>query len=83
MRDYLGVDNYGSKEKAASGTIASLLSADGDKSIRAAIVNAKKLDEYWKEEGKIYSKDIEDMNPSVSIHKLVERLLDEIEYLCT
>ena len=29
-----------------------------------------------------YQKDIETMNPSVSIHSLVERLLDEIEYLC-
>lgn len=82
MRDYLKADNYGSKEKAATGTIAALLGNDGDEKIRAAIVNAKKLEKYWNEEGKNYQKDIETMNPSVSIHSLVERLLDEIEYLC-
>lgn len=82
MRDYLKVENYGSKEKAATGTIAALLGNDGDDKIRAAIVNAKELETYWKEAGKNYQKDIETMNPSVSIHSLVERLLDEIEYLC-
>lgn len=82
MRDYLKVDNYGSKEKAAAGTIAALLGNNGDEKIRAAIVNAKELEKYWKEEGKNYQKDIKNMNPSVSIHNLVERLLDEIEYLC-
>ncbi len=82
MRDYLKVENYGSKEKAATGTIAALLGSDGDEKIRAAIVNAKELEIYWKEERKNYQKDIETMNPSVSIHSLVERLLDEIEYLC-
>ena len=34
------------------------------------------------EAGKIYQHDIKDMNPSVSIHNLIERLLDEIVYLC-
>lgn len=82
MRDYLNVEHYGSKEKAAVGTIAALLGSDGDEKIRSAIVNAKELEIYWKEEGKSYQKDIEIMNPSVSIHSLVERLLDEIEYLC-
>lgn len=82
MRDYLGVEHYGSKEKAASGTIASLLGTNGDKAIRSAIVNAVKLEKFWEEEGRIYQKEIDKMNPSVSIHKLIERLLDEIEYLC-
>ncbi len=82
MRDYLEVANYGSREKAAAGTIAALLGSDGDKKIRDAIVNANNLERYWKEAGKHYQKDIEDMNPSVSVHRLVERLLDEIEYLC-
>ena len=67
MSDFLGVDNYGSKEKAAPGTIATLLSSDGDKSIRAAILNATKLEKYWKEEEMDYKKDIKTMNPSVSI----------------
>lgn len=82
MRDYLGIDNYDSKAKAAPGTIASLLSSEGNKSIRSAIVNAKELEDYWKKDGKNYLKDIKNMNPSVSIHKLTERLLDEAEYAC-
>lgn len=28
------------------------------------------------------NKDIQKMNPSVSIYKLIERLLDEVVYLC-
>lgn len=82
MRDYLRVENYGSKEKAAVGTIATLLGSNGGEKIRDAIKNAKELEEYWKKEEKTFQQDIKDMNPSVSIHNLVERLIDEIEYSC-
>lgn len=81
MRDYLQVDNYGSKEKAAPGTIGAILGSNGNERIRAAIENARELERYWNEAGKIYQHDIKDMNPSVSIHNLIERLLDEIVYL--
>lgn len=33
--------------------LASLLSTDGDQLIRVAIVNAKELETYWKQEGKL------------------------------
>lgn len=82
MRSFLGVDNYGSTEKANVGTIKKLLSDDGNKRIRDAIENAKILEKYWFEEGKIIPDKIKEMNPSVSIHSLIERLLDEIEYSC-
>lgn len=82
MREWLGVRNYDSKEKASPGTIAKLLGSDGAKSIRAAIANAEKLERYWREKEKEYQKDIKYMNPSVNVHILIERLLDEIEYLC-
>lgn len=39
-------------------------------------------EKHWKAEGKDMAKDIVGMNPSVNIYKLVERLLDEIVYLC-
>ena len=45
MRDVLGIDNYDSKTKAYPGTIASLLSSNGNKSIRAAIVNIKEIED--------------------------------------
>lgn len=45
MRDVLGIDNYDSKIKAYPGTIASPLSSIGNKSIRAAIVNIKEIED--------------------------------------
>lgn len=82
MRDFLQVDHYGSKEKAAPGTIGALLGNNGNEKIRAAIVNARKLEQYWTEAGKSFHHNIHEMNPSVRIHDLVERLLDEVQYLC-
>ncbi len=82
MRLFLGVDKYGSFEKADSGTIKKLLSNDGNRRIRAAIENAKILEKHWDDLGKRIPDHIREMNPSVSIHGLVERLLDEIEYTC-
>jgi hypothetical protein len=82
MRDYLGVQKYTDKVKAAKGTIGKILGENGNKKIRAAIENAKALEEYWKKEGKEITEDIVQMNPSVEIYKLIERLLDEIVYLC-
>ena len=54
MRSFLGVDNYGSTEKADVGTIKKLLSDDGNKRIRDAIENAKnsiKSNEYTTKAG--------------------------------
>lgn len=82
MREFLRVKQYGSAEKADIGTIKKILSDDGNRRIREAIGNAKYLAVYWKERQKSIPVDIKDMNPSVSIHILIERLLDEIEYLC-
>ena len=45
MRDVLDIDNYDSKTKAYPGTIASLLSSNANKSIRAAIVNIKEIED--------------------------------------
>ena len=82
IREYLGVQRYTTKMKAAKGTIGMILGSNGNEKIRAAIMNAKELEKYWKEEGKNLSQDIVNMNPSVEIYKLIERLLDEIVYLC-
>lgn len=82
MADYLQLDFYGDKEKAAPGTIGALLGSDGNSKIRDAINNAKNLDEYWKKIQKDYLHDIVDMNPSMKVHELVERLIDEINSKC-
>ena len=82
MSIFLGVDNYGSAEKADAGTIKKLLSDDGNKRIRDAVENAKALEQYWSQMGKTIPDQIKEMNPSVSVHILIERLLDEIEYSC-
>lgn len=82
MRDFLEIDNYDSTEKAKFATIQKLLSTNGNQRIRDAIKNANELKEYWKNHEKIVPRDIKVMNPSVSIHDLIERLLDEIEYSC-
>lgn len=82
MREHLGVTRYTSKVKASPGTIGMILGSDGNVKIRAAIENAKKLEKYWHEAGLISDRDIKKMNPSVDVYKLIERLLDEIVYLC-
>ena len=83
MRDFLNVSRYTTRTKASKGMIGKLLAEDGDKRIRAAIQNAKRLETQWKEQGKDYRKNIKEMNPVVNIHHLVEMLLDEIEYACS
>ena len=81
MSQYLGVTTY-KKKKAEKGIIGQILGSNGNERIRSAIENAKLLEAYWKAEGKTMDKDIVEMNPSVDIYKLIERLLDEIVYLC-
>lgn len=81
MAQYLGVTTY-KKKKAEKGIIGQILGSNGNERIRSAIENAKLLEAYWKAEGKTMDKDIAEMNPSVDIYKLIERLLDEIVYLC-
>ena len=49
----------------------------------SAIENAKELENHWKDKGLDLKWNINEMNPCVKIHFLVERLLDEIVYLCT
>lgn len=82
MRHFLKVDNYGSAEKANPKTIKKLLGDDGNRRIRDAVENAKVLEAHWSELGRTIPDKIKEMNPSVSIHILIERLLDEIEYSC-
>lgn len=82
MRDYLDVTKYTKKMKASQGTIGKILGSNGNEKIRAAIENAKLLEKHWKDTGKNMDKDITQMNPAVDIYKLIERLLDEIVYLC-
>lgn len=82
MREYLGVAKYTTKLKASSGTIGKILGSNGNERIRAAIDNAKLLEKHWKISGLVMEKDIKKMNPSVDIYKLIERLLDEVVYLC-
>lgn len=82
MRDYLDVIKYTKKIKASKGTIGKILGSNGNERIRAAIENAKLLEKYWNDIGKNMDKDIAQMNPAVDIYKLIERLLDEIVYLC-
>ena len=81
MAQYLGMTTY-KKKKAEKGIIGQILGSNGNERIRSAIENAKLLEAYWKAEGKTMDKDIVEMNPSVDIYKLIERLLDEIVYLC-
>lgn len=82
MRDYLDVTKYTKKMKASKGTIGKILGSNGNEKIRAAIENAKLLEKHWKDTGKNMDKDITQMNPAVDIYKLIERLLEEIVYLC-
>ena len=83
MREYLDVSRYTDKMKAAQGTIGKILGSNGNERIRAAIENAKMLEKHWKALGIDEDKDIKKMNPSVDIYKLIERLLDEVVYLCS
>lgn len=80
MREYLGVLKYTPKVKAAKGTIGKILGDEANAKIRAAIENAKELENYWNEKEITISQNIKAMNPSVDIYKLVERLLDEAVY---
>ncbi len=82
MRDWLNIPKYTSKVKASKGTIGRILGSNGSEKIRKAIENAKLLEKHWQDIGKDMDKDITQMNPSVGVYKLVERLLDEVEYLC-
>lgn len=82
IREYLNVPRYTKKIKAAKGTIGKLLGSNGNERIRAAIKNAKFLEVHWAENGKTMDENIVQMNPDVKIYTLIERLLDEIEYLC-
>lgn len=82
MREYLGVARYTTKIKAAPGTIGKILGSNGNEKIRAAIDNAKLLEKHWMASGFEMDKDIKKMNPAVDIYKLIERLLDEVVYLC-
>ena len=82
MRDYLKVTKYTNKIKASKGTIGKILGSNGNEKIRAAIENAKLLEKHWEDKGKDMDRDITQMNPAVDIYKLIERLLDEIVYLC-
>lgn len=82
IREHLGVSKYTRKTKAAKGTIGKILGSNGNEKIRAAIKNAKALAEYWEKTEKNIDTDVKIMNPSADIYKLIERLLDEIEYLC-
>lgn len=82
MREYLDVARYTDKMKAAPGTIGKILGSNGNERIRAAIENAKLLEKHWKASGLDMDKDIKKMNPAVDIYKLIERLLDEVVYLC-
>lgn len=83
LRDYLNVTRYTKKMKAFKGTIGKILGSNGNEKIRAAIENAKLLEQHWEETGKDMSKHIMQMNPAVDIYKLIERLLDEVVYLCS
>jgi hypothetical protein len=82
IREYLGVKKYTSKVKASRGTIASILGNEGNIKIRQAIDNAKELQKYWSDHNYEYYNNVKIMNPSTSIHELVEVLLDEIEDVC-
>ena len=82
IKECLGVTRYTKKIKASDGTIGKILGSNGNERIRAAIENAKLLENHWKNEGKEMDKDITQMNPAVDIYKLIERLFDEIVYLC-
>lgn len=82
MRDLLGVPHYNSKVKAAPGTIASILGAGGNARIRAAIANAKTINDFWRNEGLSFEENVKKMNPSTNLDKVVEDILDEIDSIC-
>lgn len=83
IREILGISRYTSKIKASEGMIGQILGSDGNNNIRAAIKNAKQLEKYWRELELTIDKNAEQMNPSVGIYELVERMLDEVVYLCS
>lgn len=82
MRDFLEVPQYNSKVKAAPGTIASILGTDGNARVRAAITNAKTINNFWRDKGLSYDDNVKKMNPSTNLDKVVEDILDEIDSIC-
>lgn len=82
MCEYLDIDRYTSKDKASPGTIGKILGSNANEKIRAAIKNAKELEAHWCSLGMREDVNIKEMNPSVAIYTLIERLMDEIVYLC-
>ena len=82
MREYLQITKYSSKVKAAPGTIGKILGTNGNQAIRAAVENAKLIESHWQDRNIKFTENVTSMNPSVYIHILIERLLDEIVYLC-
>ena len=82
IREYLNIQKYTSKIKAAPGTIAAILGNDGNTRIRAAIDNAKALQTYWEDNDCAYDINVKAMNPSTNIHLLVEGIMDEIDEIC-
>ena len=82
MCEYLDIDRYTSKDKASLGTIGKILGSNANEKIRAAIKNAKELEAHWCSLGMREDVNIKEMNPSVAIYTLIERLMDEIVYLC-
>ena len=82
MCDILDVNKYTSKVKASEATIKKILASDGREKMKKAIVNAQELEKYYKDAGLYIFENIKDMNPSSSVHSLVERIIDEIDSYC-
>ena len=76
---HLGCVEYNSKEKANKGNIRKII-GDGE-SVKAAIMNAKNLENEYKDKCDDLVKNIIDLNPYTTIHNFIERILYEIDQM--
>lgn len=74
LKDWLGFDKYGSKQKASEGTIRGII-GDGN-TIPKAIANAKKIAAIYEDE-KTIENNIKDMNPYTNVYQIMELILNE------
>ena len=79
MSDHLGCVEYNSKEKANKGNIRKII-GDGE-SVKAVIMNAKNLENEYKDKCDDLVQNIKDLNPYTTVHNFIEKVLYEIDLM--
>lgn len=73
----LGLEFYGDAEKASPGIIRQII-GNGD-NLRVAIDNARDLEQRYKDRDLTIDKNLQDMNPYTTVHRLMELILAEMQ----